>query len=107
MCRTSGVCERPPNAGRPSSGLWIQEIKVCLEDQLVEFQVRHHLLEPAALLLKRPQLGQLQPHHVAKLLAPVVIRRIADPSRTACRRYIRPSRQLQLNLLQQSQEFLI
>ena len=83
------------------SGPRPQVVQSFLEDQLIQFQFGHDLLQLSALFLKTFHLRHLRSAHSAEPPAPIVVCGITDADATTGRCNISAPRQLQLDLKMQ------
>ena len=82
-------------------------VQAFFQDQLVQFQLCHDLLQPGVLFLKSTQFQQLGSHHSAKQAAPVAIPRVTDADTATRCLYIAALCELQFIFAQQLQDVAV
>ena len=84
-----------------------QVVQTILEDQLVQFQFSHDLLQPDVFFLQATQFRQLRLAHATEPAPSFVIGRVADTDTTTGRPHILAICQLQFNLTQPLQNIFV
>ena len=82
-------------------------VQALLENEFVQLQISDDLLQPLIFLLQRLHLGKLWTPNPTKLLAPIIIGLVRNPSLATRANNIKPIVQMYFDLAQYLQRILI